>query len=235
MTAVLAAYVRTPAEPEVQRADVVIVPGLAVSRYLRPTADRLAERGVRCELLDLPGFGDSANPPRPLGVHQFAAVVVDYLRGRDGPPVTLVGHSSGTQVAALAAAHTDVAHLVLASPTVDPHFRRLPRLLAQWMRDGRIEPDSLAPIQRPEWRRAGVRRIVTLLRSMRRHRLEATLADLTGPITVVRAERDPLCTQEWAARLAEGHELVVVPDLPHAFPYLDPSGFAELILHQPVR
>jgi alpha-beta hydrolase superfamily lysophospholipase len=64
----------------------VIVPGLAVSRYLRPTADRLAEHGVRCEVLDLPGFGASANPPRPLGAHEFAAVIADHLRERDGPP-----------------------------------------------------------------------------------------------------------------------------------------------------
>lgn len=231
MTGALATYVAEPSTRDTCRGDVVIVPGLAVARYLRPTADRLAGLGIRCDVVDLPGFGDSENPTRPLGVAGFAAVVARHLRTRDGAPAVLVGHSSGTQVAALAAAERDVrvAGLVLASPTVDPRYRRVPRLLLRWLRDGGREPGSLTRLQRPEWRRAGARRIVTLLRSMLHHRLEDTVGGLDCPITVVRAERDPLCTKEWAAQLAAGHRLVTVPGLPHAFPYLDPTGFAELI------
>lgn len=213
--------------------DVVIVPGLAVSRYLMPTAGELAASGAACELLDLPGFGASDDPPTPLDVHGFANVVADHLRDRKGKPVVLVGHSSGTQVAALTAvdAGLPIARVVLASPTLDPRYRRrLGRLLARWWKDGRREPKSLVRQQRPEWRRPGFRRIATLLRSMRKRHLEDVLPRVPCPVTVVRASEDPLCTQEWAAGLAAAGRLVTVPGLPHAFPYQDPAAVARLIL-----
>jgi pimeloyl-ACP methyl ester carboxylesterase len=210
---------------------VIIVPGLAVSRYLRPVADELARAGARCELLDLPGFGDSGDPPAPLDLAGCAAVVAGYLRERAGDPVVLIGHSSGTQIAALAAvASASVAEVILASPTVDPRYRRLPRLLLRWLADGRHEPAALTRTQLPEWRRAGMRRIRVLLRSLLAHRLADTIGELDCPVTVIRGGRDPLCTPRWAAQLAAGHRLVTVPGLPHAFPYHDPAGFAELIL-----
>jgi pimeloyl-ACP methyl ester carboxylesterase len=68
---------------------------------------------------------------------------------------------------------------------------------------------------------------------MLRHCLEETVADLACPITVVRGEHDPLCTRQWAQRLAEHNTLITVPGLPHAFPYQDPTGFAETILGTP--
>jgi pimeloyl-ACP methyl ester carboxylesterase len=232
VTTAPAVYVPHAPEPGPDRPTVVVVPGLAVSRYLRPVAHELARAGARCELLDLPGFGRSGDPPAPLDLAGCAAVVAGYLRERAGDPVALVGHSSGTQIAALAAvaSSASVAELVLASPTIDPRYRLLPRLLLRWLADGRREPAALTRTQLPEWRRAGLRRIQVLLRSLPAHHLEDTIAELDCPVTVIRAGRDPLCTSQWAAQLAAGHRLITVPGLPHAFPYHDPAGFAELIL-----
>jgi pimeloyl-ACP methyl ester carboxylesterase len=199
----------------------VVVPGLAVSRYLEPTVRCVEAAGFRCDLVRLPTSGP------PVGIPEYARLVADRVRGRD---VVLVGHSSGTQVAAAAAREVPVTRLVLGSPTVDPAYRSVPRVVARWFVDGTREPASLGREEFPEWGKAGLRRIVVLLRSMLRHPLEDLLAGVTCPVTVVRGERDPLCTPGWTAELARGRELVTLPGLPHAFPYLDPVAFARIVL-----
>jgi pimeloyl-ACP methyl ester carboxylesterase len=204
-------------------AEVVIVPGLAVRRYLEPTVRAVEAAGASCEMIGLPTRGPA------LSIHGYANLVAARIQAR-GRSVVLVGHSAGTQVAALAATQVPVARLVLGSPTIDPAYRTVPRVLRRWWLDGRQEPSSLAPQQRQEWRQAGPRRILVLFRSMLRHRLEETVAGLTCPITVVRGEHDPLCTPRWTQELAQGSTLITMPGLPHAFPYQDPAGFAETIL-----
>lgn len=196
-----------------------MVPGLAVSRYLEPTVRRIEETGVRCDLVRLPTSGP------PVGIPEYAALVAECVGDRE---VVLVGHSSGTQVAAAVAGKVAVARLVPGGPTVDPACRTVPRVMARWLIDGAREPASLAWQEFPEWGRAGPRRIFTLLRSMLRHPLEDLLAEVTAPLTVVRGGRDPLCTTGWSSEL--GGELVTLPGLPHAFPYLDPVAFARIVV-----
>ncbi|MFC0542359.1 alpha/beta fold hydrolase [Kutzneria chonburiensis] len=200
-------------------ADVVVVPGLAVSRYLEPTVRRIEATGAGCEMVRLPTSGP------PVGIPEYAALVADLVRDRE---VILVGHSSGTQVAAMAARRAPVARLVLGSPTIDPAYRSVPRVVARWLIDGRREPSSLGRVQFPEWRKAGMRRIAVLLRSMLRYPLEDLLADVSCPLVTVRGGRDPLCTSEWVSGL--GGVAVTLPGLPHAFPYLDPDAFANVAL-----
>jgi pimeloyl-ACP methyl ester carboxylesterase len=202
-------------------ADVVIVPGLAVSRYLEPTVRCIEAAGSRCELVRLPIEGP------PVGIREYAAVVAERIRGRE---VVLVGHSSGTQVAAAVAREAPVTRLVLGSPTVDPAYRSVPKVVARWLVDGAREPGSLGRQEFPEWGKAGLRRISALLRSMLRHPLEDMVADVRCPVTVVRGERDPLCTPAWVAELGRGGKVITLPGLPHAFPYLDPDGFARIVL-----
>ncbi|MEV6611887.1 alpha/beta hydrolase [Kutzneria sp. NPDC051319] len=199
--------------------DVVIVPGLAVSRYLEPTVRCVEATGARCELVRLPTNGP------PLGIPEYAALVAERIAGRE---VVLVGHSSGTQVAAAVARDVPVTRLVLGSPTVDPAYRTVPRVMARWLVDGAREPASLGRQELPEWAKAGPRRIFTLLRSMLRHPLEDLVTGVAAPLVVVRGGRDPLCTPAWAARL--GGHLLTLPGLPHAFPYLDPVVFARIVV-----
>jgi pimeloyl-ACP methyl ester carboxylesterase len=199
--------------------DVVIVPGLAVSRYLEPTVRCVEQAGAYCELVRLPTTGP------PLTVPRYAELVAGRVRGRE---VVLVGHSSGTQVAAMVAREVPVTRLVLGSPTIDPAYRSVPRVVARWLIDGTREPSSLGRQEFPEWRQAGLRRIRVLLRSMLRHPLEDLVTGVTCPVTVVRGERDPMCTPAWAASL--GDALVTVPGLPHAFPYQVPDVFAHIAL-----
>jgi pimeloyl-ACP methyl ester carboxylesterase len=214
-----------------ERGELVVVPGLGVSAYLRQSVASATAAGYRAWLPDPPGFGASGNPVRGLGVPDIAAVIAHWWRCQELPVTTLVGHSCGTQIAAHVAALAPeiVDRLVLGSPTLDPQYRSWPKALLQWRRDGRLEPRSLVRTQRPEWRRAGPFRLLRLARSMLADDLETTLSQVSCPVTIIRGERDPLCTSEWAHRLAQGGSLVEVPGLPHAFPYQAPEVWIDAL------
>lgn len=210
---------------------VVTVMGMAVSDYLLPAQAALT--WTRTHLLDLPGLSGSGDAPRRLEVPEYAEAVGDWLDAAGLPPVILAGHSSGTQVAAhAAAARPDlVAATVLASPTVDPSARSVPKALLQWRRDARYPMPGLSESHRPEWRRAGFGQLVHLLRAHLRDRLEEVVPRLRGPVLVMLGQQDRLCTERWArklAELAENGRLVTVPG-PHTFLWRDPTAWSEPI------
>jgi pimeloyl-ACP methyl ester carboxylesterase len=214
---------RRPGVPE-----VVLVQGMAVADYLLPG---LAVWGTwtRAHLIELPGFGGSGEPPHELSVPEFGRAVAEWLTARDLGPVILAGHSSGTQVAAEAAAgHPDVAGLVLASPTVDPIARGWVRLLVRWRRDGRYEPDGLTESHKPEWKRAGARRLVHTVRAHLDHVLEEPLRRLTVPLLVLRGTDDRLSTREWGEGLTAAVPVARYVELPgaHTFPWRDPHAWS---------
>lgn len=208
---------------------VVTVMGMAVSDYLLPA--QAALDWTQTHLIDLPGLAGSDDAPRPLEVTDFADAVAEWLAAADLPPVIMVGHSSGTQVAAKAAAARPdlVAATVLASPTIDPKARSVPKALYYWRRDSAYPMPGLSESHRPEWRRAGFRQLVHLMRAHLRDRLEETVPRLRGPLLVLLGAQDRLCTEEWArdlaARADAGH-LVTVPG-PHTFLWRDPDIWSE--------
>ena len=211
---------------------VVLVPGLAVSRYLRRARDLIAsEAGVH--LVELPGTGSAADPPRPLDLTQDASAVTGWIRATLAGPVVLVGHSYGSQVVPRVAVALpgQVRALVLASPTIDPAYRSVARVLWRFALASRGESPDLARFQWAEQRRAGGRRILRMWRSMLKDDPEEMLRTLDVPLTVVRGDRDALSTRAWARRLADrpGGDLVEVPDATHAFPYAHPGDLAEAV------
>lgn len=208
---------------------VVTVMGMAVSDYLLPA--QAALDWTRTHLVDLPGVAGSADPPHRLSVPEFAEAVCDWLDAMDLPPVIMAGHSSGTQIAAHVAAARPgrVAATVLASPTVDPKARSVPRAIYHWRRDSAYPMPGLAESHRPEWRRAGSRQLVHLLRAHLRDHLEDTVPRIRGPVLVLLGQEDRLCTPTWARGLAERAEngrLVTVPG-PHTFLWRDPAVWSE--------
>jgi pimeloyl-ACP methyl ester carboxylesterase len=207
---------------------VVTVMGMAVSNYLLPAQAALS--WTQTHLLDLPGLAGSDDIPHRLDVAEYGDAVAQWLRANDLPRVILAGHSSGTQIAAHAAAACPdlVAATVLASPTVDPKARSVPKALYHWRRDARYPMPGLEESHRPEWRRAGFPQLVHLLRAHLRDRLEETVPRVHGPLLVLLGEQDRLCTEQWArelADLAEDGRLVTVPG-PHTFLWRDPSSWS---------
>jgi pimeloyl-ACP methyl ester carboxylesterase len=182
--------------------DLVLVHGMTACDYLLPGLGELSA-WTRVHLIDLPGCGGSGDPPHELDVAEFADAVADWLDGRDLGRVVLVGHSSGTQVVAEAARRSArVAGVVLASPVFDPAYRSLPRVLWRWVLDLTREPGSLERSNRPNRKRAGLRRLLHTLRVHRRHSLDHAVGALRVPVLVIRGRADALSTRRWAQRLA---------------------------------
>jgi pimeloyl-ACP methyl ester carboxylesterase len=228
---------RAVGEPRPGVPQIVLVQGMAVADYLLPGLAAFGD-WTRAHLLELPGFGGSGEPPHELSVPEFGRAVADWLSVQQVGPVVLAGHSSGTQVAAEAAAgNPAVAGLVLASPTVDPVARGMIRLLVRWRLDGRHEPPGLSESHKSEWKRAGARRLVHLVRAHLRHRLEDPVRRLAVPLLVLRGADDRLSTTAWAnglaASVADG-EFVELPGA-HTFVWRDPQAWSPPVRRFAVR
>lgn len=209
--------------------EVVLVQGMAVADYLLPGLGAFGQ-WTRAHLLELPGFAGSGDPPHELDVPEFGRCVADWLSDRACGPVILVGHSSGTQIAARAAVgHSDVVAVVLASPTVDPVARGWVRLLTRWRLDSRHEPPGLGESHRPEWRRAGLRRLVHTAHVHLNDALEDSVVQIRVPLLIIHGRDDRIGTLHWAQRLAglvEEGQCVEVAGA-HTFPWLDPQAWSD--------
>lgn len=208
--------------------EVVLVQGMAVADYLLPGLAALGA-WTRAHLVELPGLAGSGEPPHELDVPEYGRCVADWLQSRDLGAVVLAGHSSGTQVAARAASCADrVAGVVLASPTIDPAARGWLRLLVRWQLDGLREPAGLTGSHIREWRRAGPRRLLHVVKAHLDDPLEETVARLSEPLLVIRGRDDVIGTRSWGRRLA-----ALVPDGAyvevagaHTFPWLNPAAWS---------
>ena len=209
-------------------ARVLIVPGLAVRSYAEAPARALAEHGYEVELLEPPAWRGTPTDLRAYGARLAAAV-----DRHDRPVSMLVGLSVGTQAAAVAAAATErVERLLLVSPTVPPELRSRPKLLAQFFLGGNEHPDSPSfGSQLPDWRHAGLSRILAGFSSAVDLHLEDVLTDVRAELTLVHADTDQLTSHAFAAALAADHggRLVLAPDAPHSWPIGDHDRFLNLV------
>lgn len=203
----------------------MVVPGAAVRSYVRPAVQRASAAGWSIELAAAPG-----SPDAPTDLGEYGRELAGCLARR--PVDLLVGLSVGAQAAAVAATAVEVPRLALVGPTVDPACRSTPRLLARWLAGGRLESARLLPAQLPDWRRAGRRRLMRLVRSALAVELERVLPRVDTQLTVVHAERDVITSHSYAAQLATGYDagqLLVLPGATHSWPYGDPDGFVTLL------
>jgi 2-hydroxy-6-oxonona-2,4-dienedioate hydrolase len=213
---------------------VVLVHGvIASSRYMLPTAIRLAPYG-RVYVPDLPGYGRSGKPARALEVPELADSLVTWLRRLHLERATFVGNSFGCQVVAdLAARHPAcVDRVVLFGPTVDPSARGMLHLGLRLLRDAPRERLSLLPIQGRDLLRLGPARAYGAVQAMLRDHIEDKLPFVRAPTLVVRGGRDPLVSQRWVeemVRLLPAGSQVTIPDAPHAANYSAPTRLVEVI------
>lgn len=194
--------------------DVVLVHGIGVSgRYFRALTGELRGR-ARVLVPDLPGFGDSPRPEKPLTVAAHADVVAALCAelGLDRP--VLVGHSMGTQIVTEAALrHPGLASgVVLVGPVADPRARTGPRQAWRLFRDAFREPPSGVALQLREWARCGPRWFLATLPHMLGHPLEDRIPDVDVPLVIARGERDPVAPPayvQWLADRADARVLQV--------------------------
>lgn len=213
---------------------IVLVHGLGASgRYLLPIARTLAGR-FRVVVPDLPGFGLSTRPRRPLRLDELSETL-DRLTDAIGfRRATFLANSYGCQVVTrLAVTHPErVERLVLVGPTVDDSARDPVRQATRLLVDGCREPLSLVAIVLSDYLRAGPVSVATGAAEALRHRIEADARRVAVRAVVVRGSRDPLVPQSWAERLTAAFragELQVIADAPHAAHFTHPDAVAALV------
>lgn len=220
---------------------IVFVHGLGVSlRYMEPTMSWLAS-SFHVVGLDLPGFGRSATPPRPLDVPRLADTLAQWLDVRGIGPAILVGNSFGCQVIVecVTTQPGRARGIVLNAPTMDPAHRTILGQLLRVIADIPKEPASLAWIVARDYLRAGPRALLATLRYALAHHIEEQLPAVAVPALVVCGARDPVVTVRWASEVARltglevrgapGATLQCVADAAHALPYDDPDTFGAII------
>ena len=220
---------------------LVFVHGLGVStRYLEPTMRQLTTTHAVAGL-DLPGFGRSGTPRKPLDTTGLADTLAAWLTARGIGPAVFVANSYGCQVIVEFTMRypSRVLGLVLNAPTMDPAHRTVFGQLWRVIADIPYEPWRLALIVLQDYLRARPVRLLATLRHALADHIEEKLPDLSVPVLVVCGALDPVVTVAWsteAARLvgisspgAAGATLSVVPTAAHALPYDDPVTFASLI------
>ncbi len=183
---------------------VVLVPGLGLPAYTRPTAVALAAAGLRCAVLDLPGFGSHAPRAASPEIRAMGRVAAQWVAQQDWRgPLAVMGHSTGAQAAltaALVLQETRTAAVVLAGPTFRPAHRALPRLLAvtplAYRRDS---PGELSAF--PQLLRGG-RDVVSILRSGMADRIEDRLPALRLPVVLTAGRQDAYAPRSWLDQLA---------------------------------
>ena len=213
---------------------VVLVHGFGVSgTYMLPLAGELEDR-FSVFVPDLPGYGRSEHPDAPLGVGALADALAGCLDALGLERPALVANSLGCQVVTeLAAQRPDRAGpLVLIGPTIDPDRRRARRQLLAGVSDLAREPLSLVAVAAHDDAVMGLRALLATARSALADRIEDRLPLIRQPVLVVRGERDPFVSAEWAERVARSlpeARLAVVRGAPHAVHYARPDVVAGLV------
>jgi 2-hydroxy-6-oxonona-2,4-dienedioate hydrolase len=195
---------RSPGGPPAGAPTVVLVHGVGVShRYFEPTAHLLAP-SARVLAPDLPGHGRTDRPPEPPAPGDLARWLGDFLDAVGVERAALLANSMGCQVAVELAVQRPalVTRMVLTGPTGDPRVRALPRWMWRLALDSAREPLRLDALVTAGYLRTGPLFLTRTFARAIAHPLDRQPAAVRAPALVVRGARDPICTADWAARLA---------------------------------
>ena len=203
----------TSRSPEVPT--YLMVHGIGAShRYYRRMQQSLAVTGHTVSL-DLPGFGGTRRPERPLAVEEYGALLGRLLDQLEVPRVVVIGHSMGAQfVTELALQRPDaVSHLVLIGPVTDPRRATAVQQALGLTRDVVKEPPSGILIVFRDYLECGPRWFTTELAPMLDYRTDLALREVRSPTLVIRGANDPVSGSDWCGVLAaaapDGHLLEV--------------------------
>jgi len=198
-----------------------------------PLAERLAHyRPVYAP--DLPGFGRSDHPARPLDIPGLADALASWMRVSGIERAALLGNSLGCQVIAdLALRYPERAErLVLVGPTMDQRGRNVLEQTRRLLAAAPYDRPSLVGVQLRDIWSAGLRETLQTTRYALEDAIEAKLPRLALPALVVRGARDPIAPQAWVEQVASllpRARLCVIPG-GHALNYSKPEALLETML-----
>lgn len=84
----------------------------ASSQTFQPVQEDLS-KGFRVYALDLPGFGESDEPPVPWGIEEYTALLRSFIKALDLEKPILIGHSNGGRISIQYGSQFPVRKLVL--------------------------------------------------------------------------------------------------------------------------
>jgi pimeloyl-ACP methyl ester carboxylesterase len=204
-------------------------------RYLLPTADLLRDE-FHTLVPDLPGFGRSGKPTKPLDVPDLAHAAARFLDDRQVESATLVGNSMGCPVICEFAYHYPerLDRAILVSPAGGIQNQPLRRAMRQLARDGPREPMGLMRVATPDYLRFGVPSTARMFRALTRYPSLERLLALQIPTLVVIGDRDPLMptparVKEVASRTDNHVLLVMIEGAAHAINFSHPGELANII------
>ena len=96
--------------------------------------------------IDLPGHGETPNPPEPWGVPEFGEVVERIVREHVAGPAHFVGHSNGGRISLYLASEPDVAPLIKSLSLISPSGIRAKRSFKYHVKKG-VATTLKAPFQ----------------------------------------------------------------------------------------
>jgi pimeloyl-ACP methyl ester carboxylesterase len=213
---------------------VVLVHGLgASSRALTPTLMRLAS-SHRAYAPDLPGFGLTTRPRRPMDCNGLADALAEWMQATGVGRASLLAHSSGCQVAVrFALRHPErLDKLILQGPTLDPEGRGALRHLGRVLRNSPREPATLGALRLMDSRDAGPWCLLRSFAFALHERLEELLPEVRHPTLVVHGAKDPLVPEAWARRMVEllpHGRRVTLPGGAHCLPYDAPLELVRVV------
>lgn len=177
----------------------VLIHGIGVSsEYFTPLAEQLVEHGDVITL-DLPGFGDTTRPPRPLSIAGFAAAAHKIMRFEGVKnPVTL-GHSMGAQVVTEMAARDPqwINRILLIGPPINALERTFIQAGLRFAQSSIYEPLKVSRFAIGAYLRSGLAWFIETLPQMVAYPIGVRLADAHARTYLMRGEHDAVAPSTW--------------------------------------
>ncbi len=220
---------------------LVFLHGWGTSISLYPQLLTHMSRFVPVAALDMPGFGETAEPDAPWGVADFADCVIGFIKALGLQRVILMGHSHGGRVSIEIASRKDIpfevsrlilmdAAGVLPKKTAKQKLRqrqyKICRKILELPLCQVLYPDALENLRRShgsaDYQNASPLMRQTLVRCVNTD-MTPKMPEIRQQALLIWGENDtatPLSDGETMERLMPGAALVRVPNAGH-FSYLD--------------
>lgn len=177
----------------------VLVHGIGVSSeyFLRLARDLVQYGDVVA--MDLPGFGDTPRPDRPMSIAGFAAIVHAVMRYENVQNPVVLGHSMGAQVVTELAARDPkwVDRILLIGPPVNAMERTALQVGFRFMQSSIHEPLEVSAFAINAYLRSGLVWFMETLPAMMRYPIGIRLADARARCVLMRGEHDHVASKRW--------------------------------------
>ncbi|MDB5167686.1 MAG: alpha/beta hydrolase [Candidatus Saccharibacteria bacterium] len=215
------------------KTQILLVHGLGVSGdYYIKYAEKLAPY-YDVYIIDLPGYGKTPKPPKPLTILELSDVVLKYISNSEIKECIIVGQSMGCQIVA----HVIVGspHLfsraILLAPTTNKKERGLFIQGFRLWQDTFHEKLSVTFIVFTNYIRMGLRRFLVTSRYMIEDHIEDVLKLVKIPVLIVYGSKDKIAPREWGEFLAsityKGAAIEMRP-APHLLHYQKPDELVKI-------